>query len=555
MDYTNRSEDSFLLPVGSFLQGGKYRIDQYLSSGGFGNTYLATNVNFEERVAIKEFFMKDVSQRDPSTSLITARNNASYAQIFNEQKEKFKKEARRLRNLHSYNIVAVSDLFDENGTSYYVMDYIDGMSLKNIVADYGPVNENVARNYLEQTMNALEEVHSQNMFHLDLKPANIMVDNTGRVRVIDFGASKQMKPDGSAVSQSEVCFSPGYAPQEQHEKALDKFGPWTDIYALGATMYNVLTAQNPPTSTDIQDEGDAAFVFPPNVSYQMQRLIIWMMKTRRVDRPQNIAQIREFLSKSPEEIMSMFPPMPPQQSPLGGIPLQQPRPITQSDTVINIPPTYQQPQRPQQQPQQPQRPQQQRPQQHVTEAYPAEGKGSKTKYILIAALAAIIVALAAIFLLGGSGSDSSVAADVQEEAFGSEPATTGKVSAIIVLIKSADKLDYYALASNGNGDYSVVKKVQNYTPGDEQVDIAVSTNEQMNQLNKVDALIGDIKSNYYSAKMFFLAQSNLQQDPAVNSINDKLDKFDLGITFFSPRDYSTNDATMVCEFASKYIPY
>ena len=117
----NNIDTRSMLPVGTMLQGGKYRIDRYLSSGGFGNTYVATNVFFDECVAIKEFFLKGISDRD-GDSITVSVSIPSNRKQFDEQNEKFKKEAYRLRKLKNEHIVAVHDLFEENGTAYYVMD-------------------------------------------------------------------------------------------------------------------------------------------------------------------------------------------------------------------------------------------------------------------------------------------------------------------------------------------------------------------------------------------------------------------------------------------------
>ena len=115
-----------MLKVGTILHG-TYRVDSYLSSGGFGNTYVATNIEFDERVAIKEFFMKGVTQRDDNQTTVSVSNSENQNSFF-EQREKFKKEARRLRKLQNEHIVAVHDLFEENGTAYYVMEYIKGQT-------------------------------------------------------------------------------------------------------------------------------------------------------------------------------------------------------------------------------------------------------------------------------------------------------------------------------------------------------------------------------------------------------------------------------------------
>ena len=297
MSDTNMNADNTMLRVGSELQMGKYIINRYLSSGGFGNTYLATNTTFDEQVAIKEFFIKDINYRQTDTQTVCL-NNTLQKPVFQAQMRKFKTEARRLRSLHSAHIVSVSDLFDENGTTYYVMDYIDGESLRDMVKKQGSLKEKDVISFLSQTLDALEEVHHQMMFHLDIKPANIMVDKKGRVCLIDFGASKQQKSDGGATSMSAICYSPGYAPIEQKDQEISNFGPWTDLYALGATLYNALTGETPPSTSKISDFGVDAFQFPTTVSENMKSLIVWMMKGRRLERPQSVSDVREFIAKN-----------------------------------------------------------------------------------------------------------------------------------------------------------------------------------------------------------------------------------------------------------------
>ena len=251
-DKQNTQYDRTMLRVGSTLQNGKYRIDRYLASGGFGNTYLGTDLSWDEdiKVAIKEFFMKDVNQRVGDSTAVSI-SNVTQMPIFQEQMTKFKKEAQRLHDLKNPHIVSVSDLFDENGTTYYVMEYIDGLSLRDMVKQRGKLVEQEVLGYLNQTLDALEEVHRQKIFHLDIKPANLMVDKNGHVWLIDFGASKQQKMEGGATSRSAVCYSPGYAPIEQKDQEFKNFGPWTDLYALGATLYNALTGLTPPSTNTI----------------------------------------------------------------------------------------------------------------------------------------------------------------------------------------------------------------------------------------------------------------------------------------------------------------
>ena len=292
--------NSSMLKVGTILRG-TYRIDSYLSSGGFGNTYVATNIEFEERVAIKEFFMKGVTHRDENQTTVSV-SNAENHNSFLEQKEKFKKEARRLRKLKNEYIVSVHDLFEENGTAYYVMDYIDGENLAERLKRTGkPMSEKEVREILPQILNALKSVHDAGIWHLDLKPANIMVTKDGNVKLIDFGASKQLNVQkGGATTSTAISYTNGYAPREQMEQNYEKFGPWTDIYALGATLFTLLTNKRPPLPTDIDDDASEekhkALPMSENISKEMKSLILWMMQTDRNQRPQIIKEVTSYLT-------------------------------------------------------------------------------------------------------------------------------------------------------------------------------------------------------------------------------------------------------------------
>ena len=287
----NTINQESMLRVGTILHG-TYRIDRYLSSGGFGNTYVATHVDFDETYAIKEFFMKGVTERDSNSATVSVSNSMNQ-ESFLQQKEKFKKEARRLRQLESPYIVRVHDLFEENGTAYYVMDYVDGENLSDLLKRTGhPMSEAEVNGILPQILDALKTVHDAGMWHLDLKPANIMLDKSGQVKLIDFGASKQLNAQkGGATTSTAISYTNGYAPREQMEQNYDKFGPWTDIYALGATLYNLLTNKRPPLPTDIDDDmsQDKHLALPmQNVSEKMKNNILWLMQNNRNRRPQSI---------------------------------------------------------------------------------------------------------------------------------------------------------------------------------------------------------------------------------------------------------------------------
>ena len=289
-----------VLSSGTLLRS-SYRIDKHLASGGFGNTYVATNIDFDERVAIKEFFMRDSMERDDATSEVSV-SNADKAATVTEQREKFKKEARRLRKLKNEHIVRVHDLFDENGTTYYVMDFVDGENLSERMKRTGrPLTEKEVMDLLPQILDALKSVHDAGLWHLDMKPSNIMVDSQGKVKLIDFGASKQLNAQtGGAVATSNIARTDHYAPIEQLDGNYNKLGPWSDIYSLGATLFNLLTRQTPPTPSQIIDDETTdksiALPMPALVGKKMSDLIVWMMQTNRAKRPQSIREIEDYIN-------------------------------------------------------------------------------------------------------------------------------------------------------------------------------------------------------------------------------------------------------------------
>ena len=279
------------------LQGGKYKIERVLGQGGFGNTYSGFNTVFDERIAIKEFFMQGINDRDGDTGSVSVSIERNKQQ-FEEQREKFKKEALRIRKLNNPHIIKVHDLFEENGTAYYVMDYVDGENLAERLKRTGkPMSDQEVSDILPQLLDALKTVHDAGVWHLDLKPANIMMDKAGNVKLIDFGASKQLNAQkGGATTSTAISYTNGYAPREQMEQNYEKFGPWTDIYALGATLYTLLANKRPPLPTDIDDDisedKHLALPMPAEVmGKKIHKLILWMMSTNRNRRPQSAEEL------------------------------------------------------------------------------------------------------------------------------------------------------------------------------------------------------------------------------------------------------------------------
>ena len=279
------------LKTDTFLQGNKYKIVRFIKSGGFGNTYEAVHTIFRKRVAIKEFFPKDFCNRDASNLHVTV-GTQSKAGLVAKLKRKFIEEAVVLHDLKHPGIVTVSDVFEENGTAYYVMDYIEGCSLDDIVRLEGALPESKALSYIRQVCSALEFVHSRNRLHLDIKPGNVMVDNTGRAVLIDFGTSKQYDEENGENTSTIMGMTPGYAPLEQYNRGgLTQFSIPTDIYSLGATLYKLLIGQTPPEASFLIKP--SALVLPPDMSVNISSAIRKAMLPWPEDRPQSV---KEFLA-------------------------------------------------------------------------------------------------------------------------------------------------------------------------------------------------------------------------------------------------------------------
>lgn len=273
------------LPNNTLLQGGKYKIEKVLGQGGFGITYLATQELLERKVCIKEFFFKDSCGRT-STGTVTLGmvGNKDLAQRF---LNKFIKEARTISKLEHPNIIRILDIFMENGTAYYVMDFIEGESLEDIVKRRGALPEHEAIGYIKQVANALDYLHQHRINHLDVKPANIMVrKEDNKAILIDFGVSKQYDDQGGQTSTTPVGISYGYAPIEQYQPGgVCEFSPLTDIYSLGATLYRLVTGNVPPVPYRILDGG---IEISRNISLSIKTAICQSMEQNKNKRPKNI---------------------------------------------------------------------------------------------------------------------------------------------------------------------------------------------------------------------------------------------------------------------------
>ncbi len=276
------------LQIGTLLNRGKYRIIRYISSGGFGCTYEALNVEMDCNVAIKEFYMKDFCNRDSVSGHVTVATQ-SKVELVGRVRRKFVEEAQALYRMNHPNIVRVTDKFEENGTAYYVMDYVEGNSLAGLISDRGPLPEDEAVWYIRQTADALEYVHSLNRLHLDVKPHNIMIDNSGKVVLIDFGVSKQYDEVANENTSTLMGSTPGYAPPEQMSRSVGRFTPATDIYALGATLYKLLTGIT-PVDASLRSSGEELEPLPVAISATVRHAVEASMQMNKNKRPQSIGE-------------------------------------------------------------------------------------------------------------------------------------------------------------------------------------------------------------------------------------------------------------------------
>jgi len=283
--------DSKALHEGYLLKNSEYRIISLLGQGGFGITYLAEQLSLSRKVAIKEFFMKENCNRDENTSEVSV-PSVGCRELVAKFKQKFLREARMIAKLDNPHIVKIHDVFEENGTAYYVMEYLDGGSLIDEVKQRGPMSEPKALGYIQQVASALDYLHGMNILHFDIKPANILIGNAGQAMLIDFGISKHYDAGGSQTSSTPVGISKGYAPLEQYQQGeISTFTPATDIYALGATLYYLLLGQTPPSASEVNEEGVVAL--PAHLSAPVRKAIEKAMSPRRKDRPQSV---KAFLS-------------------------------------------------------------------------------------------------------------------------------------------------------------------------------------------------------------------------------------------------------------------
>lgn len=288
------------LQNGTVLCGGKYSILSKIGEGGFGITYKAIQQGLGRVVCIKEYFPSGKCIRNTRARTVCLQGISE--DVYNKYRDAFAKEARLLASFNHRSIVDVIDVFDENNTSYMVMSYIEGRSLQSIVDKHGKLSYPEAVNYIGQITDAVSYIHKQNILHRDIKPDNIMITADNKAIIIDFGSARTFEHDKTQVHTSMLTH--GYAPTEQYT-ANSRKGSYTDIYAIGATLYFVLTGQAPlEAAARLTEKMVEPKTHSPELPNEVNRTILKAMQLKSENRHQSILEFMDDLcNKKPSTLV------------------------------------------------------------------------------------------------------------------------------------------------------------------------------------------------------------------------------------------------------------
>ena len=292
----DRETYPFALPHGSILAG-RYITGRILGQGGFGITYLAQDYKTQGLVAIKEFFPESLAARSDGHTV--SAYSGERGESFQYGKECFLTEARTLAEFKgSENIVNIHGYFEENGTAYFVMDFVEGISFQQYLRDRGGrIGWREAVDIMVPVMRALAAVHSRNIIHRDVTPDNIFITDTGTVKLLDFGAARYSVGDRS--QSLDVVLKHGFAPKEQYVRR-GKQGAYTDVYSAAATLYYAVTGRIPPDSIERAD--DDSIIAPSALGVSIPRniedAIFKGLEVQPPDRFQNMGDFIAALTES-----------------------------------------------------------------------------------------------------------------------------------------------------------------------------------------------------------------------------------------------------------------
>ena len=312
------------LPVGTVLNE-KYVVGRVLGQGGFGITYLGWDKYLEQRVAIKEYYPSGSVMRESEISTVVASYGGALAARYQRNKERFLKEAQILARFNEEKeIVHVSNMFEANNTAYFVMEFVDGITLKQHVKNSGgKLSNKETFALLRPVMNALEKLHKAGLVHRDISPDNIMLLQNGGVKLIDFGAVRNVDhadQETPLTKSTEAILKQGYAPIEQYQNR-GSLGPWTDVYALCATIYYCLTGEVPPDAPErlLTEAPLEIQKHIPNLSAHQAAVLERGMAMHPRDRIPSMDELQKQLFNP---IAKIVPPPPPKKE---GEPASQPK--------------------------------------------------------------------------------------------------------------------------------------------------------------------------------------------------------------------------------------
>ena len=298
----NREKFPTALQAGMVLND-RYIVGRVLGQGGFGITYLAFDTQLQAKVAIKEYMPGEIAARMEGAAVSVMADTRS--EDFAYGAERFREEARTLAKFIGHpNVAGVSSYFDENGTSYFVMDYIEGISFKSYIANAGGrVSTDEALNVMIPVLRALTAVHAEGFIHRDVTPDNIYISRDGNVKLLDFGSARYSIGDKS--KSLDVILKVGYAPKEQYIRR-GRQGPYTDVYSCAACLYGALTGVLPPESLDRLEEDELVPVSQvlPDIPEWLDRAILKGLAVQPENRFQSAA---EFLDAVENQIVVEAP--------------------------------------------------------------------------------------------------------------------------------------------------------------------------------------------------------------------------------------------------------
>ena len=397
--YGSANAETFALKPGTILEG-KYLVGEMLGQGGFGITYIGFDLLLEQKVAIKEYYPMSTGMVSREGHSTVVWSSAMMGKTGTQKGfDSFLKEARKMAKLGGIpGVVGVKSVFIQNETAYIVMDFIEGETLLKKLQKNGPMDFDSCVKLMTPIMQALAEVHEHGIIHRDISPDNIMVRPDGKLILLDLGAAKDLDIQGNdgSVQSSQMVAKHGFSPIEQYSKS-GKVGPWTDIYAMAATIYYCCTGILPPPATDRTI--DDTLVCQPRLTQAQFGILADCMHMRPQDRPQSMDTLLQMLTHPQGEAKAEPPKVIPEVEPPKPVETKAapPKPMETEPVVQKTPPIN-----PEAQPTQPPR-------------HDAEPKRPLSKW-LIPGVAAVVAVIALAISIGSGGKKSTPASSVKAPA-------------------------------------------------------------------------------------------------------------------------------------------